>query len=298
MTRFLHYPQVEEDVKGAKKGKKLFSFWIVWPQVADEKKTQNVEHDSDGEDEVKDEPGVPKSKDLKQVSAISDNCQHLHRLPMQIVKSEVSTNRDKHRRAEEQLEKHHAQDSHLSMGMKVAAVAVGGVVVGALTAGIGLVPYITVVGITAVASGGAVAYQYRRPSDSRLILGADTVHEALSWKAAIEEQIQKLEAAHRPLLPESVDPVVISNILGLSGGGSGWVKVGQEEGVRIMQQVTSPPPTPLWETASAQKTTTSLLCRRAQIVLPCSPVSAFLCLMDTTMPYWPNTKSGGSLKVK
>ncbi|CAE7853724.1 unnamed protein product, partial [Symbiodinium microadriaticum] len=194
---------VEEDVKGAKKGKKLFSFWIVWPQVSDEKKTQSVEHDSDCEDDAKEDGSGPhRSKDLKQ----------------------VSTNRDKQRRAEEQLEKHHAQDNHLSMGMKVAAVAVGGVVVGALTAGIGLVPYITVVGITAVASGGAVAYQYRRPSDSRLILAADTVHEALSWKAALEEQIQKLEAAHKPVLPESVDPVVISNILGLSGGGSGWVK--------------------------------------------------------------------------
>lgn len=64
-------------------------------------------------------------------------------------------NRDKQRRAEEQLEKHHALDNNLSIGMKVAAVAVGGVVVGALTAGIGLVPYIAVVGAAAVASGGA-----------------------------------------------------------------------------------------------------------------------------------------------
>lgn len=53
------------------------------------------------------------------------------------------------------MEKHHAIDNNLSIGMKVAAVAVGGVVVGALTAGIGLVPYIAVVGAAAVASGGA-----------------------------------------------------------------------------------------------------------------------------------------------
>ena len=58
--------------------------------------------------------------------------------------------------------------------MRVAALAVGGVVIGALTAGVGLVPYITVVGITAVAGGGAVALQYRKPEDSRLILGYDT----------------------------------------------------------------------------------------------------------------------------
>ena len=64
-------------------------------------------------------------------------------------------NRDKQRRAEEQLEKHHALDNNLSIGMKVAVVAVGGVVVGAITAGIGLVPYIAVVGAAAVASGSA-----------------------------------------------------------------------------------------------------------------------------------------------
>lgn len=55
-------------MKGAKKGKKLFSFWIVWPQIEDEKKTQKVDHDSDGEDEVKDEPkDANKGKDLKEV---------------------------------------------------------------------------------------------------------------------------------------------------------------------------------------------------------------------------------------
>lgn len=78
----------------------------------------------------------------------------------QIVQSEVMSNRDKQRRAEEQLEKHHAMDNNLSIGMKVAAVAVGGVVVGALTAGIGLVPYIAVVGAAAVASGGAGSIFY------------------------------------------------------------------------------------------------------------------------------------------
>lgn len=70
----------------------------------------------------------------------------------------------------EQLELHQAHDNNVSIGAKVAAVAVGGVVVGALTAGIGLIPYLTVVGITAAASGGAVAFTFRRPMDSRLIM--------------------------------------------------------------------------------------------------------------------------------
>ena len=80
--------------------------------------------------------------------------------------------------------------------MKVAALAVGGVVVTALTAGVGLVPYITVVGMTAVAGGSAVALQFRdnrRPLDSRLILACDTNAEAYEWKYAIEKSINKLE---------------------------------------------------------------------------------------------------------
>jgi hypothetical protein len=213
-------------------------------------------------------------------------------------------NRDKQRRAEEQLEKHHAMDNNLSIGMKVAAVAVGGVVVGALTAGIGLVPYIAVVGAAAVASGGAgfvfsssfltylpVAYQYRRPSDSRLILGSENSQEAAAWKAAIEEQILKLEATRKPMLPATADPDVISRILGSSSVGSGWTKVGQMEGMRIMQQTDFnnernftedmlmaisgspliPPPT-------------GRLCRKAQILVPCSPINAFLALMELTWP--------------
>ena len=52
--------------------------------------------------------------------------------------------------------------------------------------GIGLIPYITVVGVAVVAGGGAVALQYRRPSDSRLIFAAESMHEALAWK--VEEK--------------------------------------------------------------------------------------------------------------
>jgi hypothetical protein len=57
--------EVEED-KGSKKGKKLYSFWIVWPEV-DEKKAEGEEPDSDGDDE-KEELAPSKTKDLKQVS--------------------------------------------------------------------------------------------------------------------------------------------------------------------------------------------------------------------------------------
>lgn len=45
-------------------------------------------------------------------------------------------------------------------------------VVGGLTFGIGLIPYAIVLGVTAVAGGTAAStMQWKRPSDSRLIIG-------------------------------------------------------------------------------------------------------------------------------
>ena len=63
------------------------------------------------------------------------------------------------------------------------------------------------------------AYQYRRPSDARLILATESLSEALSWKAAIEDQIVKLEVTKCPRLPLAADPSVIASILGISTTG-------------------------------------------------------------------------------
>lgn len=153
--------------------------------------------------------------------------------------------------------------------MKVAALAVGGVVVGALTAGVGLVPYITVVGISAVAGGGAVALQFRRPSDSRLILACDTMQEAFEWKVALEKQISKLEDHRRPMLPPSADPYVISSIIGMSTAGGGWKCVSTCEGIRILEQ-TNP--------------AAGTCCRKAQIVVQSTPVQVRL--LERTTQYF------------
>ena len=144
-----------------------------------------------------------------------------------------------------------------TLGIKVAALAVGGVVVGALTAGVGLVPYITVVGISAVAGGGAVALQFRRPSDSRLILATDTMQEAIEWRTAIERQITKLEDIRKPMLPISVDPHIIASIIGMSTAGGGWQCVKICEGMRILEQTTP-----------AEGTR----CRKAQVVVQSTPI--------------------------
>ena len=69
----------------------------------------------------------------------------------------------------------------------------------------------------------ATAYQYRRPSDARLILATESLSEALAWKEAIENQITKLEVTKCPRLPIAADPSVIASILGISTSGGEYV---------------------------------------------------------------------------
>eukprot|EP01041_Mallomonas_annulata_P009846 gene9847-20481_t len=188
---------VQEDSKGVIKGKKLYVFWIIWPHDKNLGKSDDkADDDSDNEDtehKEKDDTCV-KHKDLKQ-----------------IVESEVMTQRREQQLAVEQLERHQKHDSNVSSGMKIAAVAVGGVVVGALTAGIGLVPYITVVGLTAVAGGAGVLYSYRKPANSRLILACDSMNEALEWKKALESQLIDMEVQRGVNNNDVVDVVVDNN---------------------------------------------------------------------------------------
>lgn len=176
---------------GGPRPKKMFTFWIVWPTdknakpfdfpiLKDSSSSVIAESGSISQD-VEEER---KEKDLKQ-----------------IVENEVNNHKLQKTLVEEQIERHHAHDNNVSAGVKFAAVALGGVVIGALTAGIGLVPYITVVGITAVATGGAAVTLWKRPNDSRLIIACESMLEAMDWRSAIEGQILRLEERQKPSLP-------------------------------------------------------------------------------------------------
>ena len=78
-------------------------------------------------------------------------------------------------------------------GSRIAAVAVGGVVVGALTSGVGLLAGMVVVGISAAAGGGAVAFQHAMTEKERsLTLACETYNDAEQWVHAIEAQIREL----------------------------------------------------------------------------------------------------------
>eukprot|EP01032_Pedospumella_encystans_P021487 gene21487-24373_t len=82
-------------------------------------------------------------------------------------------------------------DKGLSGG-KVAAVAVGGVVVGALTAGVGLLAGMMVVGMGAAGGGAAAAMSSGESKERSLVLASDSYHEAQNWRNAIEAQINDM----------------------------------------------------------------------------------------------------------
>ena len=88
--------------------------------------------------------------------------------------------------------------SMLATGGAMVAMAVGGVVVGALTAGIGLVAPMVIVGVTAAAGGGGVVSLASSSSHGHglkvkqvaLVLALESKEAAEEWRAAIEAQIR------------------------------------------------------------------------------------------------------------
>jgi hypothetical protein len=256
------------------KAKKLYTFWIVWPhdkkKADDNKAEQSLLIDDNESVDLEEEHLNSKQKDLKH-----------------IVESEVKNQKLQRTMVEEQVEMHQAHDSNVSLGVKVAALAVGGAVIGALTAGIGLAPYMTIIGISAVAGGGAVAVQWRgRPQDSRVIMAFDTMNDAIEWKTCIEEQIYRLELVRKPMLPSTVDAKMIASILDKNSTSSsgGWKRVNICEGMRILEH--NPPR----YNNSYQQNNNSInyRCRKAQLTIPSSPLNTFLTIMNNKI--WP--KSG------
>lgn len=230
---------IEVEARATWKGKKLFSFWVVWPH--DKLGGHNPSHkdhdknqatiDSDDEKDPKD---VTPHVEVLTGEEYSAKCKNLK----SIVENEVWVSRRQKDIVEEQIEMHHARDNNITLGAKVAAVTVGGVIIGGVTAGIGLLPYLAVVGVAAMAGGGAVAFNWRKPFDSRLILSCDTMDEALEWKLAIETQVSFLESKQKQrTLPSGLNPRVISAILDRSSSIGYWKRVCVREGIRILEHV-------------------------------------------------------------
>lgn len=266
-----------EESNGTIKGKKIFVFWLVWPHDKNSKPTEEKD-DSDDDDKQKSiEKSSEKTSTEKTQSKSIRDLKDTSKSIKEIVEGEVNQVKKQQKQVEEQLERHHAHDKTVAFGAKVGVAAVGAVVVGTLTAGIGLIPYLAVVGVVAVAGGGGagVAFNYTKPSDSRLILGAETMSEALAWKQFIEQQVALME--FNPKLPSSLDPLIISNILAISAGKRTWKTIDNIEGVRISELVDAEAGT---------------RCMKAQKVFRHTPFSLFLALMDGKC--WPKV---GNMKV-
>lgn len=78
-------------------------------------------------------------------------------------------------------------------GSKVAALTVGGVVLGAFTAGMGLIAGMVVVGMGAAAGGGAIALrQTTSDREKQVFLACESYHDAELWVQAIESQLKSL----------------------------------------------------------------------------------------------------------
>lgn len=109
--------EVLEDTMGMK-GKKLFSFWIVWPhdkhgKSLDEKNITQTE-DSDDEDHKDDSNSKLKLKDLKQI--VQSDLMTQKKDLKQIVQSEMMEQRLQQQKVEEEIERHHKYDHNISLG--------------------------------------------------------------------------------------------------------------------------------------------------------------------------------------
>lgn len=200
------------DIKEETKG--FFSFWLVWPDGIN---PNCYPSSNDSDDDLEDD-----SKPLKTV--ITEEIRARKNLSLE----------------EKELTNLKAKDHNVALGVKLAAVTLGGVAVGLFTAGFGLIPYGLAVGAAAVTTGN-VEVSFKSHSDStgfRLILASHKKEEIISWHNDIKSLIS-FQAAREQCLPSSIDVSTASSLIRLSNMNffniNGWENIGLEEGMRILQ---------------------------------------------------------------
>ena len=124
------------------KSNKLFSFWIVNPGTQKDK-AASAEDKMDESDEENDEAeanrtvtntNTASNTHSTSTSALLGNESPVPNRNLQhIVRNELNTQKKQKVMADEQVGAHQAHDNNVAQGALVAAVAVGGVVVGAMT---------------------------------------------------------------------------------------------------------------------------------------------------------------------
>lgn len=223
------------------KKRKQFIFKVIWPLEESEK-----EESKDG--------AMPADGEASAHSGINASGPNL----LKPIKGASSSSAAKKKTAAKKREE---GESKAMSSTKVAALAVGGVALGAVTAGVGLLAGLLVVGISAAAGGGAAAFT-SDVKEYHLQLACDTYHEAEGWVFALENQIHALggTAGHtaKSLIPY-IGGLRHSSIQTSNapppeirlGEVEDWVKSSKWrvsevwEGLRIMEQVCISPDTSL-----------------------------------------------------
>lgn len=282
----------EEQEKGMVKSKTLWSFWLVWPYDKTGDEEGSLIDENGNPIQSNEDSSVNNSSLLQNSNAItsSNNNNHIAAGSVDgaddnnnvtpglrhVVKTQKNTISKEKSRVSEQLERHEAHDKNMNMIPKVAAVALGGIVIGALTAGIGLVPYIAGVGGLMIAGGAGAAISYNKPADSRLILAFSSPEEAAEWKAALENQISHLERKRSAQPPSILDMKVISGLVEMNKADmssrekSKWSRCSVLEGLRIFENING---------------SEEYRCRKAAQVIKDTPLNVFLAVMEGQL--WP-----------
>ena len=172
-------------------------------------------------------------------------------------------------------------------GFRVAALALGGVVVGSLTAGVGLLAGLVVVGVGAAAGGSAVALAQLQPPSRKpevLSLAVESVEEAKAWVQAIKSQIEDLillrngSDAAIPKAPSAVDILEIENWI----TSTKWRVDSFMDGLRIY---TLPQDEPSRFRGSFMSTWLTpkfppLPCKRVCMPMNASPIQVYECIRE------------------
>ena len=168
------------------KKRKQFMFTIMWPVEEAEEKEGDEEggYNSDG--------GANKGN--------STPNKGLRRSRQARLAKRTDKGGDEKKEAEEKEHKKNLSNT------KIAMITVGGVALGAVTAGIGLLAGMVVVGIGAAAGSGAAAVSRVIKGDRKTLqLACDSYHDTEEWVNAFEQQIRELallEAAGAEDFPE------------------------------------------------------------------------------------------------
>ena len=163
------------------KKRKQFVFSITWPN----------DNDADDKDESNSPHGGQSSANAETHALITASPADLRR-------------RSVRRKGADDVKKDERGPS-LS-GSKVAALTVGGVVVGALTAGMGLIAGMMVVGMGAAAGAAAGGMsQGSNDKEKQVFLACESYHDAELWVQAIETQLRILgDSLETPNIPGKV----------------------------------------------------------------------------------------------